>query len=157
MNTRIRFVALVRLLLVLTLVSAGVLRAQTLGAPEHYTASVIDVNSGTTGRIEIDIDRWSTSAEREQLTATLFKGGQDKLLDALRDVKPVGRIYSTGSIGYDLRYAQQNPPPAGGCHPAWKERMVCSVSRARVSPPGSSASTCGWSSEPSGNSSPRRR
>jgi hypothetical protein len=40
---------------------------------------------------------------------TLFKQGSDELLSALRDQPSFGRIYTTGSIGYELRYAQQRP------------------------------------------------
>ncbi len=42
------------------------------------------------------------------------KRGQDGLLDGLRDTRPVGRIYTAGSIGYDLRYAEQRKLPDGG-------------------------------------------
>ena len=92
----------------------GTAAAQTLGEPEHFTASAVDLNSGQTGTIEISVTRWSTAAERGQLQQTLFKKGQDGLLDELRDIRSVGRIYSAGSIGYDLRYAEQRKLPDGG-------------------------------------------
>jgi hypothetical protein len=88
--------------------------AQTLGRPEHFTATYVDMNSSRTGTIEIDVQRWSTRAERDQLVQTLFKKGSDQLLDTLRDMRSVGRIYAPGSIGYDLRYAEQHPLPDGG-------------------------------------------
>lgn len=94
--------------------TAGTARAQTLGEPEHFTASAVDINTGRTGRIEIQVNRWSTAAERTELTQTLFKKGPEALLEAVRDARSVGRIYSTGSIGYDLRFAYQRKLPDGG-------------------------------------------
>jgi len=88
--------------------------AQTRGEPEHFTASYVDINTGRTGPVEISITRWSTAAERTTLQQTLFKKGQDALLDTLRDMRSVGRIYTPGSIGYDLRFAEQRALPEGG-------------------------------------------
>jgi hypothetical protein len=88
--------------------------AQTLGEPEQFSASYVDLNSGRTGPVQISVTRWSTPAERTELTQTLFKKGQDGLLDAVRDMRSVGRIYTPGSIGYDLRYAEVRKLPDGG-------------------------------------------
>jgi hypothetical protein len=88
--------------------------AQTLGEAEHFTASYVDLNTGRTGPVELHVRRWSTEAERTTLLQTLFKQGSDELLDKLRDMRSVGRIYTPGSIGYDLRYAHQRALPDGG-------------------------------------------
>jgi hypothetical protein len=93
---------------------AAVPAAQTMGDPEHFTATAVDMNTGWTGRIEISVTRWSTAVERETLVATLFKEGSDELLDKLRHMRSVGRIYTSGSIGYDLRFAEQTKGPDGG-------------------------------------------
>jgi len=95
-------------------VLAAIPAAQTMGVPEHFTASAVDMNSGRTGRVEISVTRWSTPGERETLLSALFKEGSDELLEKLRDMRPVGRIYTSGSIGYDLRFAEQQPLPDGG-------------------------------------------
>lgn len=87
---------------------------QTVGQAETFTASAIDINTGQTGRVDISVTRWSTAAERDRLLATLFKKGQDELVRTLQDMRPVGRIYSPGSIGYDLRYSEQRPGADGG-------------------------------------------
>ena len=88
--------------------------AQTMGEPEHFTTTAVDTNTGWTGRIEISVNRWSTPSERETLTSALFKEGSDELLDKLRDMRPVGRIYTSGSIGYELRFAEEVKLPDGG-------------------------------------------
>jgi hypothetical protein len=88
--------------------------AQTRGEPEQFTASYVDVNSGRTGPVQISVTRWSTPAERNTLQQALFKKGQDGLLETVRDMRPVGRIYTPGSIGYELRYAEERKLPDGG-------------------------------------------
>jgi hypothetical protein len=87
---------------------------QTMGRPEQLLASAVDINSGRSGQIQINIDRWSTAAERETLTGSLFAKGPDGLLRTVQDMRSVGRIRTPDSIGYDLRYAQQRPGPDGG-------------------------------------------
>ena len=93
---------------------AAIPTAQTLGRPEHFSANAIDINNGQTGRIEIHVTRWSTAAERESLLTTLVKEGSQEHLEKLREMRPVGRISSPGSIGYDLKYAEQQKLPEGG-------------------------------------------
>ena len=88
--------------------------AQTRGEAVHFDASYVDLNSGRTGPVQISVTRWSTPAERTALTQTLFKKGQNALLETLRDMRPVGRIHTPGSIGYDLRYAEERELPDGG-------------------------------------------
>jgi hypothetical protein len=88
--------------------------AQTRGESEQFAASYVDLNSGRTGPVQISVTRWSTTGERARLQQTLFKKGQDALLDTLRDMRPVGRIYTPGSIGYELRYAEERKLPDGG-------------------------------------------
>jgi hypothetical protein len=88
--------------------------AQTSGVAEHFTAHAVDMNTGRTGRIEISVTRWSTPAERETLLAALFKEGSNELLEKLRDMRSVGRIYSSETIGYELRFSEQQPQPEGG-------------------------------------------
>jgi hypothetical protein len=88
--------------------------AQTSGEPAKFDASYVDLNSGRTGPVQISVTRWSTPAERKTLTQTLFKDGQDALLNTLRDMRSVGRINTPGNIGWDLRYAEERKLPDGG-------------------------------------------
>lgn len=91
---------------------------QTSGEKEHFTAFAVDLNSRTTGTntatVEITVDRWSTDAERQMLTEALTQKGQDALLSALQKTRAVGRIRTPDSLGYDLRYAHQDPGEDGG-------------------------------------------
>jgi hypothetical protein len=97
------------------LVSSWVV-AQTHGEKEEFSAIAIvnnNVASGA-GRVEIQITRWSTEAERTKLVNALVQKGPEKLLDELRDARPVGTIRTPDSLGYDLRYAHQAPGEDGG-------------------------------------------
>jgi hypothetical protein len=100
------------LLCVLGWNSAGI--AQSNAQPEKFSASYVDINTGRSGPLQISVTRWSTAAERATLQQTLFKKGQDALLETLRDMRSVGRISTPGNIGWDLRYAEQRSLPDGG-------------------------------------------
>lgn len=93
-------------------ISAGI--AQSNSEPEKFSASYVDINTGRSGPLQIAVTRWSTAAERAKLQKTLFKQGQEAMLDTLRDMPSVGRISTPGNIGWDLRYAEQRALPDGG-------------------------------------------
>jgi hypothetical protein len=86
---------------------AGPVTGQTAGEPEEFTAAAVDLERGLAGTVEISIDRWSTPAEQRSLATTLLKKGSDALLTLLQGMRPVGRIRTPDSIGYELRFAQQ--------------------------------------------------
>jgi hypothetical protein len=105
------------LLLGAALVTAiAVPAAQTLGEKERFTAIAIVNNTRASGAgtVQIDVNRWSTSAERSTLLNSLKKKGAEKLLDELKGMKSVGTIKTPDSLAYDLRYANQTPLPDGG-------------------------------------------
>ena len=92
-------------------------RAQTNGSPIRLTAMAVNMSNvgrDGTGTVEIQVDRWSSDADREKLVSTLLNQGENKLLDILRDMPRVGYIRSTTSIGWDLHYARMTPLPEGG-------------------------------------------
>src|SRR5262245_33497380 len=91
--------------------------AQTSGQPERFTANSISTSPqyGTGQRIvEITVNRWSPNAERQRLVAALQTKGPDELLKQLQKNRPVGRIRTPDSLGYDLRYAYQMASEDGG-------------------------------------------
>ena len=94
----------------------GAISAQTNGQPEEFSATaIVNNNLGAgAGRVIMRVDRWSTEAQRGQLTRVLMKDGPNELLDQLRDQKSVGTIRTPDSLGYDLRYAHQEPGEDGG-------------------------------------------
>lgn len=67
------------------------------------------------GTIDIVIERWSTDEEREQLRTALIEKGSDALLSALQKLKPrAGYTSSSSSLGWDVRYAREQPFGDGG-------------------------------------------
>jgi hypothetical protein len=78
--------------------------------------------SGAT-TVEIDVNRWSSDAERDRLLNVLMEQGSEKLLDALQKNPKVGYIRTPNSIGYDLHFARKTPLPDGG------ERVVLATDR----------------------------
>ena len=90
--------------------------AQTNRQPERFTANAVSLSTqyGTGQQtVEINVNRWSPSSDRETLIAALMKSPAE-LLKQLQKMRPVGTIRTPDSIGYDLHYAQQTPLPEGG-------------------------------------------
>jgi hypothetical protein len=86
-------------------------------APERFTAFAIDPNNpgpAGTANVDITITRWTPDAERERLTNILLEQGAAKMLAALKALPRLGSIRTTGTIGWELRYARRTELPDGG-------------------------------------------
>jgi hypothetical protein len=93
-----------------------IVTAQTSGEKEEFSAAAIrndNLGSGVE-RVIMRVTRWSTEAETEKLVQLLLKNDNQALLEALRELKPVGTIRTPDSLGYDLRYSHQEPAEDGG-------------------------------------------
>jgi len=67
---------------------------------------IIDVN--------IYIEAYSTSDDRNALIDAFKRRGQDGLVDALQDMKPKGRVrFSSGGVGNDVKYIIELPSKEG--------------------------------------------
>jgi hypothetical protein len=84
---------------------------------ESFTGFAINMNSGPrTAVIDFFIDRWSTDDERNQLLSIIGEN-QDPtqpLLRSLQKMPSVGRIRTSTSLGWDLRYAHEFKLDEGG-------------------------------------------
>ena len=81
--------------------------------------SAVAVNMSNVGRgganvVDIEIDRWSTEAERDDLIAAFNAKGPDALLSKLQGTKRVGYMRLPNTLGYDLHYARRHPGEDGG-------------------------------------------
>jgi hypothetical protein len=113
MTRRLTFTLVPALLLAL----AGGAVAQTIGEPERFTAFAVNMGSigrGGANTVTIEIERWSTEAERDALIKAFQEKGPDGLLKALQKTKRVGYMRLPNSLGYDLRFARQVPGEDGG-------------------------------------------
>src|SRR6266566_8667524 len=103
--------------------AAVVVSAQTLGTPERFTAAAMNTNRGAAGNVDIQVDRWSSDAERDKLINALTTRGADKLLDVLQDLPVKGNFRTPGQLGWDIRFARHYPTEEGG------ERVVLATDR----------------------------
>jgi hypothetical protein len=123
----LRFAAAVALSAGLALPPSSV-DAQSSGEKLHFTAFAVNLSNIATGAtllLEIDVNSWTTDAEREMLvqTATAKENNQDALLKALRGMPKRGRMWApqwqgpdplNARLGWDIRYAHQTPTDEGG-------------------------------------------
>jgi len=88
--------------------------AQTMGMPERYTATAMNLNNGRAGTIDITVNRWSTDKQRDALMAVVAQKGPEKLLDALQDMPAMGHFGAPGNLSWDIHFARRMPLPDGG-------------------------------------------
>ena len=116
----------VSLVIALGLAMAPLGARQTSGEKLEITAFAVNMSNigpGASAVVEIDIDRWSTAAERENLITTMVEKKENELLKALQKMPSHGRFSIPGLVGPDphqlrlgnpLRYAWQTAQPDGG-------------------------------------------
>ena len=97
--------------------------AQTMGTPERYAASAININNGRSGNIDITVERWSTDKQRDALMSVMLQKGPEKLLDALQDMPRMGHFGAPGNLSWDIHFARKVALPDGG------ERVVLITDR----------------------------
>jgi hypothetical protein len=77
--------------------------------PEVFIATAAntspDIAAPPLFELEINVDRYTTTAEQELLAAAFNKGGQERLLNAVQKMPRVGRFRSPGTLAYDLKAA----------------------------------------------------
>jgi hypothetical protein len=99
------------------LAAAPSARAAAPEGREKFSAFAVDLTGAygaTTSIVQITVDRWSTADERRHFESMLEENGPEALLAAMRKTRPVGRIFTPGTIGHDLRFAYQVALPGGG-------------------------------------------
>jgi hypothetical protein len=108
------------------LLSGPSVNGQTPQGPIKMRAFVVNmtnVGTGSNNIFEITVDKYSTAEERKDLIDTMTKGGQNALLKKMEKIPIKGRMRIPGwvgpdpnnyRLGWDLRYAWQEPLPEGG-------------------------------------------
>jgi hypothetical protein len=77
------------------------------------TAMGTSTQMGHTVGIKLTIYRYSTDDDRQVLVNAFTKGQHLGLVKALEDMKPVGRIAITGTLGFDVAYIRLIKTPTG--------------------------------------------
>ena len=100
------------------LVIAGLLVVgSTLGLsankPETIDASAMGTGTqmGEDINITLNINDYSTQADKQMLVQAFEKGKNQGLVDALSKMKAAGHIEVTGTLGYDCSYIRMIPTP----------------------------------------------
>lgn len=93
-------------------------RHPSVSLPLHVTAGLISAggvgNPTGTGRIEVTVNRWSTTGERTRLMNAVSKNNEQKLLEELQKQPAVGSVRFNTELAWDLRYARELQQPDGG-------------------------------------------
>jgi hypothetical protein len=70
--------------------------------------------TGRIGNVNIIIEQYSTSEDRQTLIDAFKRSGQDGLVKVLEDMKPKGRIrFASGGVGNDIKYIFELPAEQG--------------------------------------------
>jgi hypothetical protein len=77
------------------------------------TAMGTSTQMGSEFSVTLNIDDYSTQADKQILVAAFQKGGDKGLVNALSKMKAAGHIEVTGTLGYDCSYIQMIPTPTG--------------------------------------------
>ena len=91
--------------------------AQTQGEKlriEAFAVNMSNIGTGRTNTVLMEIDRWTTDQQQDELRTALLEQGSDKLLQALQKQPRVGFIRLPNTVGYDLHYARETALPDGG-------------------------------------------
>ena len=103
-----------------------------------YSAQAVNLDGlpgGVTGLLQIQVTRWSSDAERDQVTAALVEKGEDALLDVVRKLPRAGTLRTPDSVGHPLRYARRSPAGNGGENIVIITDRPMSFSELRYAPP----------------------
>jgi len=96
----------------------GSIRVGAQGAlPLRLTAFAVNMSNvgpGSSGTLDIVIERWSTEPERQTLMTSFIEKGESALLSALQKAPAIGYFKVPERVGYDLHFARQTDLPEGG-------------------------------------------
>ena len=83
--------------------------------PETIDASAMGTGTqmGAHINITLNINDYSTQADKQMLVQAFEKGKNQGLVNALSKMKAAGHIEVTGTLGYDCSYIRMIPTPTG--------------------------------------------
>jgi len=91
---------------------------------ERFSATTVNLASGSGEKLRFDLFRWSSDEEREKLVSALKEKGADQLDTTLQALPESGYIWmSDESLGYSVHYAYRQRLHNGG------ERIIFATDR----------------------------
>jgi len=102
-------------LVVAGLVIVGSTLAFAGSKPETIDATAMGTGTqmGEVVNVTLNINDYSSQADKQSLMQAFEKGKNQGLVDALSKMKAAGHIEVTGTLGYDCSYIQMIPTPTG--------------------------------------------
>jgi hypothetical protein len=88
--------------------------AQAPPKVETFTATTVNLTPGAGEKLKIDLFRWATDEDRENVLAVLKEKGAGELTALLEKAQTCGYVWGSGSLGYSVRYAHRVALPDGG-------------------------------------------
>jgi hypothetical protein len=121
-------------LLTLSADAAKIKREDWVGAYEATAMGTghVGAGAGRAGRVDFDIYRWTTAAERQAILDLIATNDGKKIRKGLDDLEDIGRIRFPGESGYELVYAWQAQDQG-------KTVIVLAVNRPMASLPGATS------------------
>ena len=97
---------------------ASITLAQTRPEPGNkpiasFTGRAVQMQTGMTGPVDMNITRWSTDEERQKLLDLLAESGQPAMMAELQKLPQTGYIKMPNTMGVGLFYARENTLPDG--------------------------------------------
>ena len=87
--------------------------------PAQYAATAFGQSGSVAGKsfgLTVRIESLTSNGEIDELIATLKQKGQDGLVSKMEDMKDIGRVSPTGSVGTGMRVVRIRPGKSGGQH-----------------------------------------
>ncbi len=101
------------ILLVCMAITATPLFAQQQRMTIQASARGTSTQMGRLASVNIIIEQLSTAEDQKVLIEAFTKGGHDNMMDALKRMKPKGRLAITGTLGGDVVYIRELPSEKG--------------------------------------------
>jgi len=121
--TRLRYLAVLAILVCTGVTQAGAQEAQRPGftptLPAQYAATAFGQAGAAAGKnfgLSVRIEGVTSNGEIDELIAVLKQKGQDGLVSRMEDMKDIGRVAPTASVGTGMRVIRIRPGKAGGQH-----------------------------------------
>jgi hypothetical protein len=109
-NTRNRLASTAATILLLTLAAGAPALAQKNTAIERYVITAmgkgtVGLAAGRASRLDLNINRWSTPEERQELLDMIASDDGDAIRQYVERLDSIGRLRIPGQSGEDMRYA----------------------------------------------------
>jgi hypothetical protein len=121
--TRLRYLPILAILVCVAFSNAGAQESQRPGAPPalplQYAATAFGQAGAAAGKsfgLTVRVEGVTSSGEIDELIATLKQKGQDGVVSAMENMKDIGRVSPTGSVGTGMRVVRIRPGKTGGWH-----------------------------------------